>query len=356
MKLKVAFIGCGKIASRHAKIISELDTAQLVAVSDVIPEKAQAFAREFGVPFYTDFREMLKRHSVDVVSILTPSGTHGKIALEVVEDFEKHLIVEKPLALLISEAKRVIDAAKRRGVFLITVFQNRFNLPVMKLKEALDKGRFGKLVLASARLYWCRRQDYYDANPYRGTWAMDGGVIANQACHCVDMLQWLAGPVESVYAKMETRLMKMEADDTAVVVFRYKNGALGSIEATVCSRPKDLGCSLIVMGEKGSVELSGAAMNKLSKWMFEEPTPEDEKVVKEYAENPPDPVGYAHREYLKHAFLYISSQGKIRHPALVIEEEGLKSVEIIQAAYESSERKEEVKLPFVPERSKLGVG
>ncbi len=356
MRLRVAFIGCGKIARRHAKILADLNMAELVAVSDAISEKAEAFAKEFQIPFYKDFRDMLNKEAVDVVSVLTPSGTHGKIALEVIENFAKHVIVEKPLALLISEAKKAIDAAKSKSVFLITVFQNRFNLPVIKLKSALDRGRFGKLVLASARLYWCRKQDYYDADPYRGTWAMDGGVFANQACHCVDMLQWLAGPVESVYAKWARRLMDMEADDTAVVVLKYKDGALGSIEATVCSRPTDLGCSLVIMGEKGTVELSGAAMNKLDKWMFEDLSCEDEEVMKKYAENPPDPVGFAHREYLKHAFECIATEGKICHPAIAIGEEGLKSLEIIQAAYESAERGEEIKLPFTPERSRLGVG
>ena len=151
--LKFALVGCGRIASRHARILASIPQAQVVAVCDINPQKAQNLSQELGVPWYLDFREMLEKEGIDVVDILTPSGTHGKIALEVMKEFNKHILVEKPITLLLSEAREMVKEAERRDLHLITVVQNRFNLPVVKLREALEAGRFGKLVLGSARLY-----------------------------------------------------------------------------------------------------------------------------------------------------------------------------------------------------------
>ncbi len=354
--LKFSLIGCGRIASRHARILASIPQAQLVAVCDLYPEKAQALGQEFGVPWYTNFQEMLEKEETDVVDILIPSGIHGKVALEVIRSFNKHVLVEKPIALLLSEAHEMVEEAKRRDLYLITVVQNRFNLPVVKLREALEGGRFGKLILGSARLYWCRRQDYYDADPWRGTWAMDGGVLANQACHYVDMLQWMMGPVKSVFAMSNKSLINMEAEDTIVAVLKFQSGALGTIEATVCARPKDLEGSLTIIGEHGTVELGGFAMNKINLWNFEDPLSEDEIVKKKYRENPPDVYGFGHHQYLQRVVEYIISNGSTKPYGLALYEEGIKSLEIIQAAYESVERGEEVTFPFIPEKSRLGVG
>ncbi len=354
--LKFALIGCGRIASRHSRILTSIPEARLTAVCDINPEKAKAFSHQFEVPWYTDFRKMLEREEIDVVDILTPSGTHGKIALEAIRRFNKHILVEKPIALLLSEARQMVEVANQRGLHLITVVQNRFNLPVVKLRKALEAGRFGKLILGSARLYWCRRQDYYEADPWRGTWAMDGGVLANQACHYVDMLQWMMGPVKSVFAKANRSLINMEAEDTIVAVLKFESGALGTIEATVCARPKDLEGSLTIIGEKGTVELGGFAMNKINLWNFEEPLPEDEIVQEKYHENPPDVYGFGHHQYLQKVVEYILKDGTTLPYGLALGEEGVRALEIIQAAYESVERGEEVTLPFVPEKSRLGVG
>ncbi len=354
--LKFALIGCGRVASRHARILASIPQVRLVAVCDLDPEKARALAQESGASWYTDYREMLEKEETDVVDILTPSGTHGKVAMEVMRRFNKHVLVEKPITLLLPEAYQMVEEARRRGLHLITVVQNRFNLPVVKLREALEAGRFGKLVLGSARLYWCRRQDYYDADPWRGTWAMDGGVLANQACHYVDMLQWMMGPVKSVFAMSNRSLIDMEAEDTIVAILKFENGALGSIEATVCARPKDLEGSLTIIGEHGTVELGGFAMNKINLWNFEEPLPEDEIVKEKYHENPPDVYGFGHHQYLQKVVEYILNNGSTVPYGLALYEEGVKPLEIIQAAYESVERGEEVTFPFTPEKSRLGVG
>lgn len=353
--IKFAFVGCGRIASRHARILSSIEGARIVAVSDINGQKARDFCNQYQSSYYTDYRELLEKEEVDVVDIMTPSGTHGKIALDVMRNFNKHVVVEKPITLLLSEAQEMLKEAKERNLHLITVVQNRFNLPVVKLREALEAGRFGKLILGSARLYWCRRQDYYDRDPWRGTWAMDGGVLANQACHYVDMLQWMMGPVESVFAKSTRSLINMEAEDAIVAVIKFKNGALGTIEATVCARPVDLEGALTVLGEKGTVELGGFAMNKISLWNFEEPLPEDEDVKEKNNENPPDVYGFGHHQYLKGVVKFLSNEEGPVPYGLALGEEGIKSLEIIQAVYESVERKEEVRLPFVQEKSRLGM-
>jgi len=354
--IKFAFVGCGRIASRHANILSNIPEAQLVAVADINPEKGERLSQRFQVPAFTDFREMLEKEEVDVVDILTPSGTHGRVALEVMRRFNKHVLVEKPITLLLSEAYEMVQEAYKRGLFLITVVQNRFNLPVVKLREALEAGRFGRLVLGSARLYWCRRQDYYDADVWRGTWAVDGGVLANQACHYVDMLQWMMGPIDSIFAKSTRSLIKMEAEDTFVAVLKFRNGALGTIEATVCARPRDLEGALTIIGERGTVELGGFAMNKINLWDFEEPEFGDSEVKEKYRENPPDVYGFGHHQYLKGVVRYILDQGDHVPYGLALGEEGVRSLEIIQAAYESVEKGEEVVFPFTPVKSRLGVG
>ncbi len=351
--MKIALIGCGKAARRHLAIFRELPEAELVAVADLDAEKAQAFAAEIGAAWFVDFRTMLETHpEVEVVDIATPSGLHAEIALAVLKEFRKPLLLEKPLTLLISEAWEIVKAARELGLKVVTIFQNRFNLPVLKLKEALDQGRFGKIVLASVRFYWCRRQDYYDSGSWRGTWALDGGALAQQGCHHVDMIRWLMGPVKEVYAKAATRLVDIEAEDILVGTLEFENGALGTIEATTCARPQDLSAELVVLGEKGSVVLRGFAMNELHHWAFEDEGPEDQLVRENFKANPQDRLGYAHRAYLRAALEYLA--GGRRDPRLVVDEEAIPSLELIQGLYESAVSGRPVSFPLKLRVSPLG--
>src|SRR5205814_6206791 len=162
--------------------------------------------------------------------------------------YKKHIMVEKPMALTLTDADRMIAACDQAGIKLFVVKQNRFNVPVMKLREALEAGRFGRLVLGTVRVRWCRTQAYYDQDAWRGTWALDGGVLSNQASHHIDVLEWMMGDVDSVFAKSTTALVKIEAEDTAVVVLKFKSGALGVIEATTAARPRDLEGSVSILG------------------------------------------------------------------------------------------------------------
>jgi predicted dehydrogenase len=223
-------------------------------------------------------------------------------------------------------------------------------VPVVKLREALDAGRFGKLVLGTVRVRWCRPQSYYDQDAWRGTWSMDGGVLTNQASHHIDMLEWMFGEVETVSAFSTTALVKIEAEDTAVVAVRFRSGALGVIEATTAVRPKDLEGSISVLGEKGSVEIAGFAVNEMRTWNFTEPLPGDSEVMKKYSVNPPNVYGFGHQAYYEHVVDCIRNDRK----HLVDGLQGRKSLELISAIYESIETGKPVSLRFHPQRCRLG--
>lgn len=353
-QLKFALIGCGRIAPKHASALGEgkITQAKLTAVCDIRPERAEALGKKYNVPYFSDMHTMVREmgDEIDVVSILTPSGLHAQHAVEMAE-YGKHLVVEKPMALTLSDADRMVAAADRAGVRLFVVKQNRYNQPVKKLREALEGGRFGKLVMGTVRVRWCRKQAYYDQDSWRGTWAYDGGVFANQASHHVDLLQWMMGDVESVFAKASTALVNIETEDTGVVILKFKNGALGVIEATTATRPKDLEGSISILGEKGSVEIAGFAVNEMKTWNFDEPTAEDKEIVSKYSVMPPDVYGFGHVEYLNKVVESIR-EGRA---ALVDGLEGRKSLELISAIYESIETGKEVPLRFVPQKCRLGL-
>jgi UDP-N-acetyl-2-amino-2-deoxyglucuronate dehydrogenase len=278
--LRFAIIGCGRIAKRHADLLGtgQIADATLTAVCDVQAERAQAFGQRYNVPWFTSLKELLCTSDADVVSVLTPSGMHAQHAISVARS-GRHVVVEKPMALTIEDGDAMIDAADRAGVRLFVVKQNRFNVPVVKAREALDAGRFGQLVLGTVRVRWCREQAYYDQDRWRGTWAQDGGVIANQASHHVDMLTWFMGDVETVHARGETALVNIEAEDTCVATLQFRSGALGVVEATGAARPHDLEGSLSILGAGGVVEIAGFAVNKIRSWSFTQPTEQDSAVV-----------------------------------------------------------------------------
>src|SRR5205823_387910 len=228
--------------------------AKLAAVCDAKEDRARAFGERFKVPFYGDMDVMMREQEIDVVSVLTPSGMHAEQVIHLAK-YKRHIVVEKPMALTLDDADAMIRACDTAGVKLFVVKQNRFNLPVQKARGALEAGRFGKLVLGTVRVRWCRTQDYYDQDAWRGTWKYDGGVLANQASHHVDLLEWMMGDVESVFAKSRRALANIEAEDTAVVILKFRSGALGLIEATTATRPRDIEGSLSLLGERGTVEI-----------------------------------------------------------------------------------------------------
>ena len=200
--LKFALVGCGRISKRHGELLGEnqISGACLVAVCDKVLNKAQIIADKYGVQAYSDMHKMMNSEAVDVVVILTESGLHAQHACELAP-YGAHIMVEKPMALTLDDADKMIEACDLYGVKLFVVKQNRFNIPVVQLRKALEQGRFGKLIMGTVRVRWCRPQSYYDQDDWRGTWAYDGGVLTNQASHHIDLLEWMLGDVESVFAR-----------------------------------------------------------------------------------------------------------------------------------------------------------
>lgn len=348
-KIRFALIGCGTIANKHQTALNRLDDAEVVGVYDIDFNLGNTFAEKHSIPVFKSVEEMIEKTDPQVLNILTPSGKHAENILELIH-FNRHFVVEKPLALRLDQIDRILKECDEKGLKLFVVQQNRFNPPVQKLKEALDKERFGKLVLGTVRVRWCRNQDYYDQKSWRGTWASDGGVLTNQASHHIDMLIWMMGDTESVVAKTATRLVNIEAEDTGLAILKFKNGALGVIEATTATRPKDLEGSISILGEKGAVEIGGFFMNELKIWNFTEHDEMDNDIWDKYAKVPEERA-WNHTEFFKD----VINSLRVDKKGLIDGLEGRKSVELINAIYESAETGMEVFLRFTPQRCRLGV-
>jgi predicted dehydrogenase len=351
-KLRFALIGCGNIAKKHAHVLhGYLAEAEIGAFVDVDRVRAEGFSKQYGAPAFDSVAAMMRSvgDDIDVVSVLTPSGAHCQNVLELVE-YGRPLVVEKPLALKLEDADHMIEACDAHGVKLFVVHQNRYNLPILKTREALEQGRFGKLVMGTVRLRWTRDQKYYDSEAWRGTWAHDGGVFMNQAVHHIDMLTWFMGNVETVRSMAATRLVKIEAEDTGVAVLRFNSGALGVLEATTATRPKDLEGSISILGEKGSVVIGGFFMNELVTWNFADKRPIDDVIFEQYGKNQPG-LGSNLGEYLRGVIASIQT----KKAALVDGLEGRKSLELITAIYESIETNTDVQLRFRPKKCRLGI-
>ena len=337
--LRFALMGCGRIAVRHSEILSQADFSELCGVCDVVPEKADSFAKKYDVPAFYDVEQMLATLSPDVLCILTPSGLHGRHIMQVADKIP-NIVVEKPMVLDLGEADEVIEHCEKLGNRLFVVMQNRFNRPVIKMREAMEQGRFGDLLMGTVRVRWSRDQAYYDQADWRGTWDLDGGVLGNQANHHVDLLEWMMGPAESVSGYAATQLVDVETPTTVVAAVRFKSGALGVVETTTSTRPRDLEGSISVMGSTGSVEIGGFAVNRIRRWYFDPTAPEDEEVTSRFSENPPNVYGYGHAMYLRHVFNSLQNG----EPQLVGPQEGRRCLEFIKAIYEAARTGAQVKV------------
>ncbi|HEX4351412.1 MAG TPA: Gfo/Idh/MocA family oxidoreductase [Polyangiales bacterium] len=338
--VRFAIVGCGRVSSKHIDAVADTAGARLVAVCDIDVERARAASRRAGVPWFEDIDAMLSSvPEVDVVGVLTPSGYHAQHAIRVARH-KKHVIVEKPMALRLEDADDMIRATERAGVRLFVVKQNRFNPPVRRLRAAIDADRFGKMVMGTARVRWCRLQDYYDHDGWRGTRDLDGGVLANQASHYIDLLIWLLGPVDSVMAMSAARLAKIETDDTAGVLLRFASGAIGIVEATTATRPVDLEGSLTILGERGAVELGGFAVNEIVTWNFAPAIDSDRGVLRESHAASPSVYGLGHRDFIANVVRAVRGESA----ELVDGHEGRRSIEVLAAINESMSTSREVKV------------
>jgi len=333
--IRIALLGCGRISKNHIDSIKTLETeglATLVATCDILPDRAESAAASFGpdcVP-YTDYAEMLAKEDIDLVSICSPSGLHPEHVIQAAKA-GKHALSEKPAGIKVADVDRAIHACDEAGVKYFVVKQNRFNRTIQLLKQALDAGRFGHIYMVTSNVFWTRPQDYYDMAPWRGTWALDGGCLCNQAAHYVDLVQWMGGAVESVQAFSATLGRRIEAEDTIVVNLRFRSGALGSINVTVLTYPKNLEGSITVMGDKGTVRIGGVALNKIEQWQFEDSHPMDEEVANISYETG-SVYGFGHLDFYRHCLDVLDNGAE----KLVSGREGRKTVEIIEAAYQSA--------------------
>jgi UDP-N-acetyl-2-amino-2-deoxyglucuronate dehydrogenase len=261
-KLRFGLVGCGVIGPLHAEAITSLPDAQLAAVTDIVAERAEKLASQYGARAYTDMNVMLAREKLDVVTICTPSGMHGEHACCAM-CAGCHVIVEKPMEIRLDAIDKMLHVQKEQGVKLAVISQHRFDPSSQKLRALIDEGAFGRLVMGNALIPWWRSQTYYDSGAWRGTWELDGGgVLMNQSIHTIDLLQWMMGPVKSISAYTDTLAHRMETEDASVAVLRFANGALGTIAATTAAYP-GLGTRLEVFGDKGSAVIEADELSFL---------------------------------------------------------------------------------------------
>ncbi|MFP4212736.1 MAG: Gfo/Idh/MocA family protein [Desulfohalobiaceae bacterium] len=333
-RLNFAVIGCGRVAYKHFQALQTLqDQARLIAVCDINPEKAGAAAQKYGVPAYLDYHELLARHpEVDVLQVLVPTGYHAAVVQDLAS-YGRHIVVEKPMALRIKDCEAMIQACEEHGCQLYVIYQNRYNPPVQAARLAWDQGRLGRPVMATVRVRWARHQNYYQ-DKWHGTWALDGGVMSQQASHHLDLLQWFMGPVQSIQCQAATRVLDIEVEDTGAALLRFKSGAMGIYEATVAARPDNLEGSLSLLGEKGTVVIGGIAVNELLTWKFEQETSEDDEIRKNVSQMVPNVYGHGHTPNIADVIQAITTG--IKPSALVDGQEGKRNIEILNAMYESA--------------------
>jgi UDP-N-acetyl-2-amino-2-deoxyglucuronate dehydrogenase len=338
--VRLALVGCGRISQTHFDAIRNVDGLDLVAVCDSVDQRAREAGEQNAVPWFTSYAKMLADVPCDAVAICTPSGLHPQHGI-LAARAGKHVICEKPMAITLAAADELVHACDESGVHLFVIKQNRLNPSVQLVKRALDKGRFGRLYVANTTVRWTRPQEYYDQAPWRGTWEFDGGAFMNQASHYVDLIQWLAGPVESVIAKTATLARRIETEDTGVAVLRFRSGALGVIEVTMLTFPKNLEGSLTLLGEKGTVRIGGTAVNRIEHWAFADADPDDE-LVSQSATNPTSVYGFGHAGYYRNVLAVLRGEAAPETDGRA----GRKSLELILGIYESAKSGRDVPLPL----------
>lgn len=333
-EVKFAIVGCGHIAHKHAQAIRALDGVKLAAVCDPNEDRVKKFVEEYQGEGYLNYGELLKRQDIQVINLCTPSGLHGEMALAAARA-RKHVLLEKPMTLSLQEADDLIEGCRANGVHLGVIHQNRFKPAVQYLKEAVEKGRFGKLTHGNATVRWNRGDQYFQQEPWRGTRKMDGGTFLNQAIHNIDLLLWIMGPVKSVFAYTATRLRSIETEDVGVALLRFANGALGVVEAATTIYPGNLEETLNIFGSTGTVILGGVTANEARVWEVKDLSKPEGMIDKL-------PSYQGHLEAIKDMVKAVQTGTK----PLVDGEEARNTLEVILAIYESAATGQEVILPF----------
>lgn len=344
--MRYALIGCGRISPNHimAAIRNELDIVALCdIVEDNIEDKITKFDLSKEVQKYTDYIQMLETEKPELVAIATESGKHATIALDCIRA-GCNLIIEKPIALSLEDADNIISEAEHMGVKVCACHQNRFNKSIQKIREAVDKKRFGRMFYGTAHIRWNRGYEYYSRAKWRGTWEQDGGALMNQCIHNIDLLRWMMGDEVVEVVGMTDRLNHdyIQAEDMGIALIRFKNGAYGIVEGTTDIYPQNLEETLYLFGEKGTVKAGGHSVNIIEEWRFSDMLDDPEEVKAQYHENPPNVYGYGHTPLYADMIDAIQNNRK----PYVDGEAGRRALELVLAIYRSAYEGVSVKLPL----------
>lgn len=340
-KVRFALVGAGRISANHFGAMDQhKDRCEVVDVCDIDPAALAQAVEKTGAQGHSSLQALLAKTTADAVILTTPSGLHPRQAIEVAQS-GRHVVSEKPMATQWHEALGMVRACDDAGVKLFVVKQNRRNATLQLLKQAVEQGRFGRIYSVALNVFWTRPQEYYDAAKWRGTWEWDGGAFMNQASHYIDLLNWLIGPVESVMSYTGTLARNIQAEDTGVSAIRWRNGAMGTLNVTMLTYPKNLEGSITILGEKGTVRVGGVAVNEIQQWQFADQRPEDEE-IKQASYATTSVYGFGHPLYYDNVIKTLQGQAEAETDG----REGLKSLELLTAMYRSARDGVRVALPL----------
>jgi len=340
-RIRFGVVGCGRISRMHfTALLAHQTDIQLVGVCDTNPERLEAATSTYNVPGYIALADLLAGAEPEVIVLGTPSGLHARQAIEAARG-GCHVVTEKPMATRWQDGRQMVDVFDHAGLRLFVIKQNRRNPTLQLLRRAMLKKRFGRIHLASVNVFWTRPQGYYDSDGWRGKWEFDGGALMNQASHYVDLLDWIVGPVESVQAYTGTLARNIEVEDTGVVGLRWRSGALGSLNVTMLTYPKNMEGSITILGERGTVRVGGVAANEIQHWEFDAPDPDDE-LAKQCSYTPATVYGNGHTLYFENVVEVLRGQCEPDTDG----REGLRSLELLTAMYLSARDGSRVCLPL----------
>lgn len=340
-KIRFAIIGCGRISGKHIEALkAHSDNVEIVAVCDIKQDRLDAAKKATGVKGYQSLTSVIEETDADVFVVCTPSGLHPAQTIQIAAA-GRHIMTEKPMATRWKDGMRMVEACDNSGVRLFVVKQNRRNATLQLLKSAVEKKRFGRIYMVNINVFWTRPQEYYDQDAWRGTWEFDGGALMNQASHYVDLLDWLIGPIESVQTYTATLARDIQVEDSAVMGVRWRSGAIGSMNVTMLTYPKNLEGSITILGEKGTVRIGGVAVNEIQHWEFEDKDADDEK-VKDVSYETTSVYGFGHPLYYDNAIKTLRGVAEPETDG----REGLRSLEILIAAYMSARDGKRISFPL----------
>ncbi|MEO1608440.1 MAG: Gfo/Idh/MocA family oxidoreductase [Pseudomonadota bacterium] len=340
-KIRFALVGCGRISKNHfAALQKHADRAELVSVCDIDTKALKAATQQTGAEPFSSLSSMLEDTQADIVVLTTPSGLHPEQTVEIAAS-GRHVMTEKPMATRWRDGLRMVKACDDAGVQLFVIKQNRRNATLQLLKNAITEGRFGRIFMVNINVFWTRPQEYYESAAWRGTWEFDGGAFMNQASHYIDLLDWLIGPIKSLQAYTATLARNIQVEDTGVISVEWRSGALGSMNVTMLTYPKNFEGSITIIGEKGTVRIGGVAVNEIQHWEFAEPHPNDEK-VKQASYETTSVYGFGHPLYYDNVINVLRGEASPETDG----REGLKSLETLIAVYLSARDGKRIALPL----------